>query len=57
MVNNLLYLIGFICAIWVIVDVWTKSKKMDNTEKIIWTVCAIFFNIITAVVYYILRKK
>jgi len=54
--GNLIWLIGTICAVWVIYDVWAKNKQLSETNKVIWTVCAILFNIITAVVYYITQK-
>ncbi len=54
--TNLLYIVGVIAAIWVIYDVWTQ-QKMDTGAKLIWTVCAIFFNIITAIVYYFVKKR
>ena len=53
---NILYVVGLICAIWVIFDVWTK-QKMSTGSKLIWTICALFFNIITAIVYYFVKKK
>jgi prolipoprotein diacylglyceryltransferase len=49
--------VALICAIWVIYDVWTNNKKLKDTTKIIWTVCAILFSIITAIVYYFVGKK
>lgn len=49
-------LIALACAIWVIYDVWKINKKLDKGMKILWTVLAIFFNIITAVVYAIIYK-
>lgn len=50
-------LIALICAIYVIVDVWTKQPGMGTGEKAVWTVAALFFSIITAIVYYIMRKN
>ena len=50
-------LIALICAIWVIYDVWTAQKKMEQLHKIVWTVVAIFFSIITAIVYYLIVKR
>jgi len=54
--TNILYVIGLICAIWVIFDVWTK-QKMDTGGKIIWTIFALFFSVITAIVYYFMKKR
>ncbi len=50
-------IVALICAIWVIFDVWTKQKKMSAGNKLIWTIFAIIFNIITAIVYYLKKKK
>ena len=55
--QSLFGLIALACAIWVIYDVWTNQKKMKQERKIIWTVVAIFFNIITAILYYFIEKK
>jgi hypothetical protein len=55
--QSLIGLIALACAIWVIYDVWTNQKKMMHERKIIWTVVAIFFSIITAIVYYFIEKK
>ncbi|WP_258104625.1 PLDc N-terminal domain-containing protein [Marinoscillum sp. MHG1-6] len=55
--NSLLGIIALLCAIWVIYDVWTKQKKMSDGSKILWTICAVIFNIITAIVYYFKKKK
>jgi len=54
--GNLIWLIGTICAVWVIYDVWSKNTRLSEKNKIIWTVCAIIFNIISAIVYYVLHK-
>ncbi|MFA6073301.1 MAG: PLDc N-terminal domain-containing protein [Candidatus Woesearchaeota archaeon] len=54
--GNLIWVLAIICAVWVIVDVLTKHKKMDQTQKIIWIVCAVVFSIITAIVYYFVVK-
>jgi len=57
MINTIIGLISLVCAIWVIFDVWTNKKKMKQSMKIVWTVLAVFFGIITAVVYYFIEKK
>ena len=54
---SIIGIIAVICAIWVIYDVWTRQKKMSSGNKVIWTVLAIIFSIITAIVYYFSRKK
>lgn len=55
--GTILWIVAVICAVWVIVDLWTKQKKMEQNHKIVWTVCAIIFSIITAIVYYFVIKS
>lgn len=55
--RNAIGLIALICAIWVIYDVWTKNRSLSGGAKILWTVLAIFFSIITAIAYYFVGKK
>lgn len=57
MSSTFVYIISALCAIWVIYDVWAKQTSMESIHKIIWTVCALFFNIITAIVYYFVKKR
>ncbi len=45
------------CAIWVIYQVWTKNKRFTDTEKLIWTIAAVAFSFVTAVVYYITQRN
>jgi len=45
-----------VCTIWVIYDVWTNSKK-ETPIKILWTVLALAFSIVTAIIYAITQKK
>lgn len=55
--NTILGLVALIFALWVIYDVWAVQKKMSGGSKIIWTIMAIFFNILTAIVYYFMKKR
>ena len=55
--NPLFWLIGIIAAVWVIYDLFTHQKSMDSTKKLIWTICAVVFSIITAIVYYFAVKR
>lgn len=50
-------LIALICAIWVIYDVWAKQRGMDTVMKVVWTIAALVFSIITAIVYYFVVKR
>lgn len=54
--NPIWYILGLVCAIWVIYDVWT-DKKEKKESKILWTIFAILFSIITAIVYYFMKKR
>ena len=55
--SYLWYIIGLACAVWVIYDVWAINKKLSDTDKVIWTILAIFFSIITAIIYYFVKKR
>ena len=57
LLNNIIGIIAILSAIWVIYDVWTTKKRRTKTEKILWTILAILFSIITAFIYYITQKK
>ena len=57
LVGNLGGLLALICAVWVIYDVLTNEKGMDKTQRIIWIITAVLFNIITAIVYYLMKKR
>ena len=50
-------IVGLVCAVWVIYDVFTNQKKLSAGMKILWTVLALLFSIITAIVYYFVVKK
>ncbi|HLC90148.1 MAG TPA: PLDc N-terminal domain-containing protein [Candidatus Nanoarchaeia archaeon] len=49
-------IVGLICAVWVIYDIVTYQKKMEDLHKIIWIICALLFSIVTAIVYYFVVK-
>ena len=55
--TTIIGIIALICAIWVIYDLWIVQKKMSAGSKILWTILAIIFSIITAIVYYFVKKK
>lgn len=50
-------IIALVCAVWIIYDIWTNQKKMASGTKILWTIAAIVFSIITAIIYYLVVKK
>lgn len=55
--GTLLYLIGIACAVWVLYDVWAVNRTLNDTGKIVWSILAIVFNILTAILYYLMVKK
>ncbi|TVQ71911.1 MAG: hypothetical protein EA363_05350 [Balneolaceae bacterium] len=57
MMEAILGIIALICAIWVIYDVWAVQKTMSAGKKVVWTIFALIFSILTAIVYYLLQKK
>ena len=48
-------IIAIICALYVIINVWGTGES--GLVKIVWTIAAIFFSIITAIVYYFIGPK
>jgi len=55
--EHLIWLVGVICAVWVIYDVWSKNPRLSETNKILWTIFALFFSVVAAIVYYIVHKR
>ena len=55
--QTIIYIVAIICAVWVIYDVWANQKKMSGGSKLLWTIFVLFFSIITAIVYYFVKKK
>lgn len=49
--------VGLICMIWVLYEVWAVGRHMRTGEKVIWSLAAVFFNIFTAIAYYIIVKR
>jgi hypothetical protein len=49
--------IGLVAMIWVIYDVFANQKKLSTGMKVLWTVLAVLFSIITAIVYYFVVYK
>lgn len=55
--GNLIGIIALVCAIWVIYDVLVNNKQLSTAAKVIWVICALLFSIVTAIVYFFVRKK
>lgn len=57
MLNTILWILGIVCAVWVIYDVLANNKRLSTLAKVLWIVAALLFSIITAIVYYFVAKK
>jgi len=55
--NTILWIVGLLCAIWVIYDVLAKNQGLSTGKKVLWILAAVLFSIITAIVYYFVYKK
>lgn len=55
--ENLLGIIALIAFIYVAYNVWAVQKGMTTGKKVLWTIAALFFSIITAIVYYFVEGR
>lgn len=55
--GRLLYIVGILAAAWVIFDVWGNRRDLNTSSKVLWTISAILFSIITAIVYALTSRK
>ncbi len=53
--ESIIGIVALICAIYVIYSVWTSKESTGG--KVLWTILALLFSIITAIVYYFMKKK
>ncbi len=49
--------VQLICAIWVIYEVWAVNRSLSTGGKILWTIVALFFNLLGAAAYYFIEKN
>ena len=54
MISFILWLVGVICCIWCIKDVWTKY--LDTVVKVLLTIALLAFSWIGLAVYYFILK-
>jgi len=54
--GTLLGILAIIAAVWVIYDVLTYNRGLSSLAKLLWILFAIFFSIITAIVYFFVYK-
>mgnify|MGYP004008368493 CR=1 FL=1 len=57
MVGGFFWALGIISFVWVIYDLFTQQKRMNNVHKVLWAVGAFAFSILTAIVYYFVVKR
>ena len=55
--GGIFVVIAIICAVWVIYDVATNNRRLSDGMKVLWIVCAVLFNIVTAIVYYLIGRN
>lgn len=55
--ESILGIVALVFAVLVIYDVFAKQKKMSTGMKVLWTVLAILFSIVTGIVYYLVVYK
>ena len=49
--------IAFFCMVWVIYEVWAVNKNLTTGYKVLWTIAALFFNVLSAILYYFMVKR
>ncbi|MDP1694760.1 MAG: PLDc N-terminal domain-containing protein [Candidatus Woesearchaeota archaeon] len=54
--NTILGIVAVLAAIYVIYDVIINNKKLSDGMKVLWIILALFFSIITAIVYYFIGR-
>ena len=55
MLSFIIWLVGVICCIWCIKDVWTK-KNVDTVIKVLVTIGLLCFSWLGLAVYYFILK-
>lgn len=55
--GSLIGIVAVICAIFVIYDVLVNNTRLSDGMKIAWIALAVFFSIITAIIYYLVGKN
>ncbi len=55
MIPFIIWLVGLICCIWCIKDVWNKPK-VDTVIKIVLTIALLCFSWVGLAVYYFIIK-
>ena len=53
----LLGILSLIAFIWVVYEVWGKGYGLSTGAKVLWSLAAFFFSVITAIVFYFVVKR
>lgn len=56
MISFLIWLVGVVCCIWCIKDVWTTKANLDTVVKVLLTIGLLAFSWIGLAVYYFILK-
>ncbi len=56
MIGLIVWLVGLLCCIWCIKDVWNNKKHLGQVVKIILTVALLAFSWVGLAVYYFVLK-
>ncbi len=56
MIGLIVWLVGLLCCIWCIKDVWNNKKHLDQVVKIVLTVALLAFSWVGLAVYYFILK-
>ena len=54
MIGLILWIVGIVCCIWCIMDVW--AKNLDPVVKILLTIALLAFSWVGLAVYYFILK-
>lgn len=50
-------IIHFAAMVWVLYEVWSVNKGMSEGKKIMWSIAALLFSVVTAILYYFIEKR
>ena len=54
--GTIIGILALLAAIWVIYDVLANNRRLSDGMKVLWILFALFFSIITAIIYYLVGR-
>ncbi|MEQ9592005.1 MAG: PLDc N-terminal domain-containing protein [Cyclobacteriaceae bacterium] len=54
---TILSIVWIIAIVYVVYEVWAVNKNLTNGMKVVWSIAALVFGILTAIIYYFTQKK